>query len=175
MFARILVPLDGSETAAAALPVAHEVAHSFHGRLVLVEVISQLLDWHHNLRAPTDSAGTADLEERAVHAARTRLERVALSLRGVPVDIDVRLGRPAEAIFQAVADYGCTLICLAAQGPGSSRLAGTATDRHHPIHWTLGGVSDRIVHASPVPVLLVRAEQRSQAEPAAVFAGTRHG
>ena len=175
MFARILVPLDGSETAARALPVAREVAQNFNGRLVLLQGISQLLDWHHNLRAPTDAADSSDLEERVVHAARTRLGRVALGVRGVQVDIDVRLGRPVEAICQAAAEYGCTLICLAAHGPGHSRLAGTATDRHHPIHWTLGGISDRIVHASPVPVLLVRAEQRSQAEPAAVFAGTRHG
>lgn len=157
MFERILVPLDGSEPAAQALPVAREVAQRFHGSLVLVEVISQMLDWHRSLAPPTDSAGTADIEERAVHAARTQLNRVATTLRGVPVDVDIRLGRPAEAILQAVTDNGCTLICMTAHGYG--RLPAAAHDRHHPIHWMLGAISDRIVHTSPVPVLVVRPEQ----------------
>jgi nucleotide-binding universal stress UspA family protein len=158
MFARILVPLDGSETAAQAVPVASEVARRFSGGLVLVEVISQLLEWHRSLRPPTDAAGAADLEECAVHAARTRLGRIAAALRGLPVEVDVRLGRPTEAILEAAADHGCTLICLAAGEPRHVRPTTGSPDRHHSIHCpcTLAGVSERLVHASPVPVLLVR-------------------
>ena len=151
MFGCILVPLDGSDAASEAVPVAVAVAHRFRSRVVLLEVISQLLDWHRSLPTPTDCAGVADLEERAAYAARTQLLRVAATMHGVPVDVDVRFGRAAETILEAVGDTGSDLVCLAAQGHGrASRLA---SDRHHP--FMLGAISDRIVHLSPVPVLIV--------------------
>jgi nucleotide-binding universal stress UspA family protein len=153
MFGRILVPLDGSDAASEAVPVAAAIAHRFHSRVVLLEVISQLLDWHRSLPTPTDSAGVADLEERAAHAARTQLLRVAATMHGVPVEVDVRFGRAADMILEAAADAGCDLICLAAHGHGrASRLA---AGRYHSGHFMLGGISDRIVHMSPVPVLIV--------------------
>jgi nucleotide-binding universal stress UspA family protein len=160
MFGCILVPLDGSAAAAEAVPVAADVARRFSGRIVLLEVIGQLMDWHRSLPTPTDCAGTADIEERAAHAARTQLGRVAATVHGVSVDVDVRFGRAAETILEAAADTRCDLICMAAHGHG--RASRPSSDRPHPIHplhgvhSMLGGISDRIVHTSPIPVLVVR-------------------
>lgn len=149
MFDRILVPLDGSEAAERAVPVAEELARRFQGSLVLLEVVSQIRDWHYSaIEAAYDRTAT-DHEERAVAAARWHLESVAHRIRGVPVDVDVRIGRPAEAIPQAAAEDGCDLICMAAQAPGSHT-------RH--AHWSLGTIGERVVHGSTTPVLVVHPE-----------------
>ena len=170
MFGGILVPLDGSDAAAEAVPVAAEVARRFGGRILLLEVIGRLMDWHRTLPTPTDGAGTADLEERVAHAARTQLLRVAATIHGVPVDVDVRLGRAVDEILAAATDTGCELICLAAHGHG--RTARHGPDRHHAVHFMLGAITERIVHSSPVPVLVVRP---AASVPAAARAATAVG
>ncbi len=149
MFDRILVPLDGSEVAERALPVAEELARRFHGSLVLVEVVSQTRDWHYLSTEAASDRSAQDVEERAVAAARWHLESVAHRIRGVPVEVDVRLGRPADAIPQAAEDDGCDLICIASRGPGPTTA---------PAHWRLGGVTERVMHHSPTPVLVVHPE-----------------
>jgi nucleotide-binding universal stress UspA family protein len=158
MFDRILVPLDGSEQAAAALPVAADLARHYQATLVLVQVVTPDDAWREELfREITGGAEVLDLEERAVEAARRHLERVVADLRPLPAELEVRLGRPAEAIVQAAQETRCGLICMAAHGHGRGAL------RHHPglpaphpVHWMLGGVTDRVAHTSPVPVLIVR-------------------
>lgn len=165
MFERILVPLDGSEPAARALPVAREIAARFHGRIVLVAVVARLEDWHRCFNEMTDAPRSVDLEKQALQAARLHLGRVAAGLHGVPVDIDVRTGRPADAIHQAAQEHECTLICMAAHGQGhAEHLQGpvAACERALPVEWMLGAISDRVVHTSPVAVLLVRPEQHSE-------------
>ena len=149
MFDRIMVPLDGSEAAERALPVAQELARRFRSSLVLLEVVSQTRDWHYSaIEAASDRTAT-DQDERAVAAARWHLESVAHRIRGLPVEVDVRIGRPADAIAQAAQENGCDLICMAAQGPGShTRNA----------HWSLGAIGERVVHGSTTPVLVVHPE-----------------
>ncbi len=146
MFDRILVPLDGSDASERALPVAEELARRFQGSLVLVEVVNPVHDWHYSVIEATSDRTAFDQEERAVAKARWHLESVAHTIRGLPVEIDVRIGRPAEAIAQAAEDEGCDLICVACQGPGAHA---------RPAHWHLGPVGERIVHGTATPVLVV--------------------
>lgn len=168
MFERILVPLDGSEPAARALPVAREIAQRFHGGLVLLEAVRRLDDWHHSFSEAPDDPRHQDMEERAVEGARAHLGRVAAGVHGVSVEIDVRIGPAAEAILQATRDNGCTLVCMAAHGRGRAGLA-QAHERGHAIPWLLGGITDRVLHTSQVPVLVVRPDARLAA-PAVVEA-----
>lgn len=172
VFERILVPLDGSEPAARALPVAREIAQRFHGGLVLLEAVRRLDDWHHSFSEALDDPRHQDMEERAVEGARAHLGRVSAGLHGVPVEIDVRIGPAAEAILQAIRENGCTLVCMAAHGRGRAALAQTH-ERGHAIPWLLGGITDRVVHTSPVPVLVVHADAHAPA-PAAVPAHQAH-
>lgn len=149
MFDRILVPLDGSEAAERAIPVAEELARRFHGGLVLLEVVSPTHDWHYSDMEAASGRTAADQEERAVATARWHLESVAHRIRGLPVEVDVRLGRAAEAIAQVAFEDGCDLICIAAHGPGAHARRG---------HWSLGAIGERVVHGSTTPVLVVHPE-----------------
>lgn len=131
VFERILVPLDGTEGTARALPVAKEIAAHFGGRLHLLEVVPPTVDRNHLQYIAAPDA--LDAEDVAVHAAHRHLQHVAASLRGTPVECDVRIGQPADAIRKAAEDDGCDLICMAA-----------------------GGAGDRVSRNARVPVLLVR-------------------
>lgn len=160
MFGCILVPLDGSEAASGAVSVAADVARRFHGRVVLLQVIGQLLDWHHSLPTPTDCVGMDDIEERAAHAARSQLSRLATTIHGVPVDVDVRFGRVAETILEVATEIGAELICLAAPG----HEAHPGTNRSHRLSYSaFSGLGERLMHTSPVPVLILGADAAAMA------------
>ena len=163
MFDRILVPLDGSDEAARALPVAAEMARHFGSTLVLLEVVPTGQEWHlhtgeHDLPPGKQSS---DAEERAATAAWRHLERIGASLNPLPVVSDVRVGRPALTITECAVDQHCDLICLSAHGMGRRSLKRTADPKFqgHPVLWMLGAISDRVAHTSPVPVLIVRPDQ----------------
>ena len=149
MFDRILVPLDGSRASERALPVAEELARRFQGGLVLVEVVSPTHDWHYSVIEAASDRTALDQAERAVAAARWHLESLAHTIRGLPVEIDVRIGRPAEAIAQAAEDDDCDLICMAGHGPGAPA---------RPAHWHLATAGERVVHGTATPVLVVHPE-----------------
>ena len=82
MFRTIVVPLDGTPQAAAALPVARAVARATEGELVLVRVAS--------------SAEVLSEPERYLRA-------IAREFQDVRVDCVVRQGKPAREIIAAAA------------------------------------------------------------------------
>lgn len=132
----ILVPIDGSATAAAALETAFSVAESAGAAvhvLAVVDVSSQPLRF--------DAGFVADLE-----AARTRLVEEVESQYGdrtVPVTGSVRRGVPARAILREATDREVDLIVL-----GRSGNAGIAA----PL---LGSTTARVLREATIPVLVV--------------------
>ncbi len=109
--ARILVPLDGSEEARAALPYAMALATPGIEILLLTVV-------------PADD-GT--------EAARAALERAAQPLRvaGHTVQTEIAVGDPAGSILASAANTGASTIVMAARGRGAvGRLIyGSVADR----------------------------------------------
>jgi nucleotide-binding universal stress UspA family protein len=63
----------------------------------------------------------------------------------------VVFGSPAEAIINEAVEHHVDLIVMATHGYSGIK------------RWTLGSVADKVLHASTIPLLLVRA-QLSQAE-----------
>lgn len=145
----ILVPLDGSLHAEAALPVARYLASALHARLILAQAI-QPLD---PALTPDGMAASLFTEDRptAEREARAYLQHLADSLAegGIAVDLAVRFGEPSEVVSTLAEERGVALTVLVTHGrTGLDRLL-------------LGSVSERIVRHGATPVLLVRPGQEA--------------
>ncbi len=157
----ILVPLDGSALAEQILPYARALAPLFSARIHLLQVIteperdSMLADSITGLygmgepparhRARTQIA----LEEARAHAEGYLAAHASqLQEEGLDVDVEVRIGPPADIILEVAKHEQITLIAMATHGYSGLR------------RWALGSVADRVVQAAPAPVFLIRdAEQ----------------
>ncbi len=141
---RLLVPLDGSEFAEAALPIAESLAMALRGSLLLLRVVRLP-------EAPLTEDGMViayvDQElERLRAEAKDYLAQVArrLTVGQGAVESAVRVGEPSDAIVAASQEFGASLVIMATHGrTGLSRLL-------------LGSIADGVLRRGQVPLLLVR-------------------
>jgi nucleotide-binding universal stress UspA family protein len=135
MLKRILVPLDGSGRAEAALPVAARLARAGQGTLILLRVYDAI------------SSELVALEETAdAREATTYLEQVASwpELAGIPTEHAALAGNATLTLLDAVALFQIDLIVLASHG------------RSGLPRWALGSVAGTVARSAPVPVLVLR-------------------
>ncbi|MBI2854108.1 MAG: universal stress protein [Chloroflexi bacterium] len=136
MFRKVLVPLDGSNTAEVVLPYVREIAAAFGSEVILASVVD------------TSIAGADRLY-------RYYLERVQENLRKglagrntsgeVKVHAEVLAGRPASEILVYASEKHVNLIAMSNRG--RSGLG----------KWLLGNIAAKVLRATSWPVLLVRA------------------
>jgi nucleotide-binding universal stress UspA family protein len=136
---RILVPLDGSQTAEAALRAAHELARTSGAELLLIGVTEARFD---QSPAPME-AGLSRIREAEAYLARTR-ERLAGS--GGRVAAFLWHGSPAAAIVKAAREYQADMIVMTTHG-----RSGREKDM-------FGSVADAVLRGTSLPVLVVRPE-----------------
>jgi nucleotide-binding universal stress UspA family protein len=142
----ILVPLDGSSLAEAALAPAVAVAGSFDAELVLVQVVSPLSAW---ILFPDTLAGGYDTDVIALErkGAQDYLEGLSEDLRqrGTRVRTTVVVGHNVgEALINLAHPERIDLVAITTHGrSGVRRLL-------------LGSVADKLIRASGPPVLVVR-------------------
>lgn len=135
MLRRLLVPLDGSPFAEAALPVAVTLVEKTDGELRLMSVLEPVI-----MERPELRAGDVAWSERYLDGAA---ERIRARWSG-PLSSAVFSGKAAETITSEAAAWGAELIVMSTHGRGGlSRL------------W-MGSVADRVLRAAVSPVLLVR-------------------
>jgi nucleotide-binding universal stress UspA family protein len=136
---RILVPLDGSARSSAAVPYAEALARRFEAEIVLLSV--------RELSVPTVGAAYAEaLEPGRRHEEGEEASEVAaqdLARKGVRARALVWEGDPAARILDAGRASSVDLIVMATHG--RSGLA----------RWTLGSVTETVLRAATVPVLVV--------------------
>lgn len=137
---RILVAVDGSDSSLKAARMAADIALRFGAKLTLVHVVPKLL-------LPPDVYGLTIAEVEKEHRAYADrlLERAVEVIEepSVSVETSVLYGAPAEAIAEAGAAGDVGMIVIGSRGHGAvARMF-------------LGSVSDRLVHISPKPVLVV--------------------
>lgn len=138
----ILVPLDGSAAAEAALPHARGLAALFGARLLLLRVVGPPPVTF----APGEVAVTIPPYDEPCRKAELYLAVLAqrLAAEGVQVETSVREGWPAETIAYCCGQWRPSLIVMAARTrTGVARLL-------------LGNVAIEVVQRSPAPVMLVR-------------------
>jgi nucleotide-binding universal stress UspA family protein len=143
MTKRILVPLDGSEPAETAAALAADLVRGSGGEVRLLQVRPVP---EHRVSSTGRVVAYADQEmERIGAEGRDYLESVQARLAPVPVESVVRFGEPAREILVEAEAFGADAIVLTA--PRRSWLG----------RLTGGGLGQKLLQASPVPVVLVRA------------------
>lgn len=135
MYTRILVPLDGSEAAEAALPHARSLASRLHAEVVLLRVEAPIP----NLPS---SRYPAEIGEEAARYLRSVAE--PMILKGLKVRTLVEYGDPGEVVSAVAAAHRVDLIVVADDGGGG-------VWRRVP-----GRLVSRILAGSRVPTLVVR-------------------
>jgi nucleotide-binding universal stress UspA family protein len=162
----ILVPLDGSALAEQALGYARMLAPLVSARVRLLHVVTDV-DTANPLAY--DISTLYSLGE-VVAAQRERYHQSWQTMRehaegylasqaiqfkdeGIDVDIDVHFGSPPEVIGEVARSREVTLIVMATHGYSGLR------------RWALGSVTDRVVQASEIPVLVVRGAESAKAAP----------
>jgi len=145
MYKRFLVPIDGSPTAQRGFEHALGLAKACHASLVLLHVIE-----HYPAMAEMASAGGWELINTNLRQyGRAALDEATRAAHDAGVASEARLEEPSARVCDAIVSQArereCDLIVMGTQGRrGLSRAL-------------LGSDAERVVHMSPVPVLLVRA------------------
>jgi nucleotide-binding universal stress UspA family protein len=155
---RVLVPLDGSEFAEAALPEAGKLASMLGGQLVLLRVVPLLS----SLPPPGALGWDISALDRLQAEAWPYLRGVAERCTGefsCACRTEVRLGASADAILGAVDDEPAAAVVMATHAhSGWQRLL-------------MGSVTDHVLRKCTVPVVLIGPRARvgrvAQTPPAA--------
>lgn len=155
MFTRILVPLDGSELAEQVLPYVRILGKGLQARVELLRVFEpvspSLADPAHGLYL-----------DRIIASVRTQMqdyvENVAASLRkdGLTVSTIVHEGNPAASIVQEAETIPDTLVAISTHG------------RSGITRWVMGSTTDKVLHATSHPLLIVRVRDRPVVGPGVI-------
>lgn len=148
MYKEILVPLDGSSLAEAALPHATAIAKAFVSRITLIFVAEPLGVYaQQSVVTPPMIAPPVDLEIE--DNERKYLEQMVrrVVMDGVDAKYVLKEGDPASEICDYTVAGKMDLIVMSTHGrSGIKRLV-------------YGSVADRVLREATVPVLLIRSKQ----------------
>jgi len=150
MYKKILVPLDGSKLAECALPHVEELAKGCGTEEVILVSVTERVKGYRALEDPGQRLGQRLIPEafgKKEKQAQRYLDRIAKTMAsiGINVSTEVLLWEPAEAIVGYAKQYECDLIVMASHG------------RSGPSRWAHGSVADKVLRASCIPVLMIRA------------------
>lgn len=170
---RILVPLDGSAYANAALEPAAQLLASLKdpaqkGALHLARIVKSLVqDQHDETSATQNRRGLNKARQfltsitgliREGYMAPTVVQKQLMINWSVALDQDVasalvRLAESGEDAEGAGSFGGCSVIAMATHGRSGFQ------------HWTMGSITERVLHATKLPLFVVRpTELAKQAE-----------
>ena len=154
---RVLVPLDGSPFAEAAIDTALSVVEGLGGEIILSEVVP--VPTHVVTAEDGKVISYLDQQEEAFRREANDYlyavgQRISVRAPGVKVSTDVKVGDPAESITQTAHEREVALIAMATHGrTGIGRLL-------------LGSVAGQVLRHGNVALLLVRPEAVSVEEEA---------
>lgn len=142
---QILMPLDGSPLAEAALSHAKQIAQQTGATLHLIRVVEPLSSWQKTILNEQGYTEQALAEERCAEAHRylsqvqERLQAAHIENRG-----QVYTGGAADAILELLAKEPIDLVVMSTHGlSGYSR-------------WVYGSVASKVLHNAHCPLLLLR-------------------
>lgn len=156
MFERILVPLDGSKVGEAALEHVERLiirkAPSMKTEVVLFQVLTSLSHYVIAGEASVQVPYTDKEVEYITRKAKEYLSQTGecLKNKGVSVKTKVVTGKADEEIVKAAEELKTDLIAMSTHGrSGLSRL-------------TFGSITAKVLRATSVPVLVVRAPKDTE-------------
>jgi nucleotide-binding universal stress UspA family protein len=141
---KVVVPLDGSHFAEHALITAENTLSDPAVEFHLVRVPEQVY-WQSSAYGVADYEAIEMYMDAAQQESQTYLEAMAddLTKRGRKVTWEVRTGLIADVILEAAKETSANLIAMASHG------------RSGFTRFVMGSVAERVLHDSPVPVLMV--------------------
>jgi nucleotide-binding universal stress UspA family protein len=143
---RILLPLDGSEAGEAAVPYVQELMSRLGAEVILLEVVPP--GKHIRTVGGLDYVLYPEQDLKQVQTeAREYLDKVYQQLKGKKgkVRVELKAGDIAREIIDYAKRTRTSLIAISSHG--HSGIA----------KWVFGSIAHKIVQASNIPVLLVRA------------------
>jgi nucleotide-binding universal stress UspA family protein len=144
MYQRILAALDGSDLSERVLPHVEALGDKFGATIVLLRANPILSASEVAASPPQDPTLVHRLEQEA---AEKHLNGVADRLRakGLRVEVELPIGKPAEQIIERARATGVDLIAMTTHGRGGlGRLV-------------FGSVANEVLQRASCPVLAVRA------------------
>jgi nucleotide-binding universal stress UspA family protein len=152
MYGRILIPLDGSETAEAILPFVEKLAGPVDAEVTLVRIVEPL-----SAGEVLAAAGVVapDILELRMLEAKQYLAKMEdrFVAKGIRVRAILRSGVPAPEILTEIGTRGADLVAMATHArSGLGRML-------------FGSVAEEVLRASPVPILMIRMTERTAIPP----------
>jgi nucleotide-binding universal stress UspA family protein len=140
---RILVPVDGSDSALRAVRYAISLREKFREPVQydLLNVQRRIASGNVRMFVSQEEINRFYQEEGAV---ALRDAREAFETAAAPCAVHVAVGDEPECIARYAAEHGSDLVVMGTRGMGTIA------------NMLLGSVSARVSHLSPVPVLLVK-------------------
>ena len=151
LYRRILVPIDGSDTAERGLQEAIGLAKAFDSSLVLLSVVEYYPVMMEMATASTWEQVTIDL--RSHHQQVLERAHDAAMAAGVASEThleDAAASRICDVIVDQARAHHCDLIVMGTHG------------RRGIEHALVGSDAERVIRMAPCAVLLVRAPEKKQ-------------
>jgi len=145
-FSKIIVPLDGSKDAEAAIPFAEELAKVLELEVMLVQVIHVETIVYFGSIGPDSWGLPGDSLQKLHDVASGYLTGLAKQLedRGLRVQWQALLGWPGLTIVEFAKETPYSLVAMTTHGRSGFR------------RWVMGSVADQVVRETGEPVLVIR-------------------
>lgn len=146
VFTHVLLPLDGSKAAEAALPITESIANKIKVRVSLIRAVSPLVDQYAGPPEGYVVDYTGKVMQALEEEATDYLKQTAkfFEEKGILVSITMIMGSPATEILKYIEKQKVDLVVMSTHGrTGFGR-------------WILGSVANKILHSVEIPLLIVR-------------------
>ena len=149
MYKRVLIPVDGSDTAEAILPFILEIAGPLDIDVVVLRVVQPVPPVVLEATSLVDvAAEEARYEEAVSYVAGLAAE---VRAKGLRVTRLVRRGEPVAQILDAAREVGADLIAMTTHG------------RTGPARLLFGSIAEGVLRHAEIPVFLMRQTERDVA------------
>ena len=144
MFKRIIVPLDGSNRAEQAIPIAARIARASKGSIILLQVVT--VPFEIGSQVVLLSGFSSTTLENDINTATHYLAAIARrdELDGIGLKMKVLTGSAAQKIQDVVVDEQADLIVMCSHGDTGIK------------RFMLGSVAQKVARHSTVPVFVLR-------------------
>ncbi len=145
MIKRILVPLDGSELAEHAIPVAARIARASQASILFLRVVNTVTEFLGMYMTESSVLMQETFEEDIVSATRY-LAKITMSkeLTGIATDVGVFTGTPALQIIDVARTQHIDMIVMCSHGETGIK------------RWMIGNIAHKVIRHSSVPTLVLR-------------------
>lgn len=142
---KMLLPVDGSELSLEAVRFAIRMALAGLRAEAVLANVQEPATLYELLVAHDPEVIQRVSSEAGLHALQSA--RALLDAAGVEYECEVAQGDPAHTIIDIAQRFACDLIVMGARGNSALRSA------------MLGSVSNEVLHASAVPVVIVKPDE----------------